>query len=181
MDYYAYLLAPRAEFSRFKRFGKLRCQFIHDAYMKTEANRLNYIKLNQPQLRAELYSGLMDHLDNRAQKEGITAGIPVILPSSFMGSPRNMQERYQDAMSLVRKFDKPDIFLTMTGNPQCPEIKDLDGCLIEYRPDLVAKTFSLDVKEVIKDLIQNKIFGNIIAYAGVPKKRIFHICIYLQC
>ncbi|XP_071582165.1 uncharacterized protein [Temnothorax nylanderi] len=157
MDYYAHLLAPRVEFSQFKRAGKLRCQFILDAYMKTEANRLNYIKLNQPQLRAELYSGLMDHLDNRAQNEGITVGIPVILPSSFMGSPRNMQERYQDAMSLVRKFGKPDIFLTMTCNPQCPEIKNnLDGCLIEFRPDLVAKTFNLDVKEVLKDLIQNE-------------------------
>ena len=124
MDYYTHLLAPRAEFSQFKKASKLRCQFILDAYMKTEANRLNYIKLNQPQLRAELYSRLMDYLDNRAQNEGITAGIPVILPSSFMGSPRNMQERYQDAMSLVRKFGKPDIFLTMTCNPQCPEIKD---------------------------------------------------------
>ncbi|XP_077277509.1 uncharacterized protein LOC143905793 [Temnothorax americanus] len=168
MDYYAHLLAPRVEFSQFKKAGKLRCQFILDAYMKTEANRLNYIILNQPQLRAELYSGLMDHLDNRAQNEGIKAGIPVILPSSFMGSPRNMQERYQDAMSLVRKFGKPDIFLTMTCNPQCPEIKDnLDGCLIEFRPDLVAKTFNLDVKEVLKDLTQNNIFGNIVAYAGV--------------
>ncbi|XP_029163622.1 uncharacterized protein LOC114935031 [Nylanderia fulva] len=104
MDYYAHLLAPRAEFSQFKRAGKLRCQFILDAYMKTEARRLNCIKLNQPQLRAELYSRLMDHLDNRAQNEGITVGVPVILPSSFMGSPRNMQERYQDAMSLVRKY-----------------------------------------------------------------------------
>ncbi|XP_011858618.1 PREDICTED: uncharacterized protein LOC105556155 [Vollenhovia emeryi] len=88
MDYYAHLLAPRAEFSHFQRAGKLRCQFILDAYMKTEANRINYIKMNQPQIRAELYSGLMDHLHNRAQNEGITAGIPVILPSSFMGSPR---------------------------------------------------------------------------------------------
>ncbi|XP_071574288.1 uncharacterized protein [Temnothorax nylanderi] len=111
MDYYAHLLAPRAEFSQFQRAGKLRCQFILDAYMKTEANRLNYIKLNQPQLRAKLYSGLMDHLDNRAQKEGITAGIPVILPSSFMGSPRNMQERYQDAMSLVRSLVNQTFFL----------------------------------------------------------------------
>ncbi|XP_071582449.1 uncharacterized protein, partial [Temnothorax nylanderi] len=132
MDYYAHLLAPRAEFSQFQR------------------------------------AGLMDHLDNLTQNEGITVGIPVILPSSFMGSPRNMQERYQDAMSLVRKFGKPDIFLTMTCNPQCPAIKEnLDGCPLEYRPDLIAKTFSLDVKEIMKDLIQNGIFGNIIAYAGV--------------
>ncbi|KMQ83745.1 hypothetical protein RF55_19215 [Lasius niger] len=110
--------------------------------MKTEANRLNYIKLNQPQLRAELYLGLMDHLDNRAQNEGIKAGIPIILPSSLMDSARNMQERYQVVMSLVRKFGKPDIFLTMTCNPQCPEIEDnLDGCSIEFRPNLVARTF----------------------------------------
>jgi len=68
------LLAPRAEFSQFKMAGKLRCQFILDAYMKTEANSLNYIKMNQPQLRAELYSRLMDHLDNRAQNEGVTVG-----------------------------------------------------------------------------------------------------------
>lgn len=70
-------------------------------------------------------------------------------------------------MSLIRKFDKPDISLTITCNPQCPEIKDnLGGCLIEFRPDPVAKTLNLDVKEVLKDLIQNKIFGNI-AYTGV--------------
>ncbi|XP_024868730.1 uncharacterized protein LOC112452643 [Temnothorax curvispinosus] len=70
----------------------------------------------------------MDHLDNREQNEGIKAGIPVILPSSFIGSPRNMQERYQDAMSIVRKFGKPDIFLTVTCNPQSPSIKEnLDG------------------------------------------------------
>ncbi|XP_024882171.1 uncharacterized protein LOC112461236, partial [Temnothorax curvispinosus] len=168
MNYYAYLLAPRKEFSQFKMAGKLRCQFILDAYMKTEANRLNYIKLNQPKLRAELYSGLMDHLDNREQNEGIKAGVPVILPSSFMGSPRNMQERYQDAMSMVRKFGKPDIFLTMTCNPQSLGIKEnLDGCQVEYRPDLVAKTFNLDVKELMRDLMQKEIFGKIIAYVGV--------------
>lgn len=86
-----------------------------------------------------------------------------------MGSTKNMQERYQDAMCLVRKFGKPDIFL-MTCNPRCPEIKDnLDGCLIEFQPNLVAKTFNLDVKEVLKDLIQNTIFRNIIAYASVIK------------
>lgn len=96
MDYYAHWLAPRVEFSQFKKAGKLGCQFILDAYVKVKINRLNYIKLNyinQSQLRAELYSRLMNHLDNRAQNEGIIAGIPVILSSSFMSSLRNMQER----------------------------------------------------------------------------------------
>lgn len=112
-------------------------------------------------MKAELLFEVNGSLIEQKNKRTITAGISVILLSSFKDSPRNMQERYQDAMSLVRKFGKPGIFLTMTCNPQCPTIKDnLDGCLItEYRPNLITKTFSL--KEVIKDLIQNKIFGNI--------------------
>ncbi|XP_024886657.1 uncharacterized protein LOC112464095 [Temnothorax curvispinosus] len=38
---------------------------------------------------------------------------------------------------------------------------------VEYRPDLVAKTFNLDVKELMRDLMQKEIFGKIIAYVGV--------------
>jgi hypothetical protein len=34
-----------------------------------------------------------------------------------------MRHRYMDAMALVRRFGKPDIFLTMTYNPNWDEIK----------------------------------------------------------
>ena len=34
-----------------------------------------------------------------------------------------MRRRYMDAMDLVRRFGKPDIFLTMTCNPNWDEIK----------------------------------------------------------
>jgi hypothetical protein len=47
-----------------------------------------------------------------------------ILPSSFSGNPRTMQQNYQDAMSIVRKNGKPDLFITMTCNPEWPEIKE---------------------------------------------------------
>lgn len=85
-------------------------------------------------------------------------------------------------MSLVRKYGKPDIFLTITYNPNCPEIKDnLNGCRLEYRPDLVAKIFNLNVKEVMKDLTENRISGKIIAYVGVIEfKKRGLIYIYLQ-
>ena len=32
---------------------------------------------------------------------------------------------------------------------------------------MVAKTFNLDIKEILKELIDKKIYGKIIAYAGV--------------
>jgi len=49
-------------------------------------------------------------------------GKMIILPSTFIGSPRNMLQNYQDAMAIVSKFGKPDLFITMTCNPKWREI-----------------------------------------------------------
>jgi hypothetical protein len=48
---------------------------------------------------------------------GEKVGKRTMLSPSFIGGPRDMRRRYMDAMALVRKFGKPDIFLTMTCNP----------------------------------------------------------------
>ena len=55
---------------------------------------------------------------------GSNVGQRVILSPSFIGGPRNMRRKYMDAMTLVQKFGKPDLFLTITCNPNWPEIKD---------------------------------------------------------
>ncbi|GFR28798.1 ATP-dependent DNA helicase [Trichonephila clavata] len=49
----------------------------------------------------------------------------VVLPSSFTGRSRYMHERTQDAMTYVRHFGRPDLFITFTCNPKWPEIVDL--------------------------------------------------------
>ena len=70
-------------------------------------------------------------------------GHRTILPTSFVGSPRDMIQRFQDAMNLVQKFGKPDLFLTMTCNPGWEEIRNelLPGQNSQDRPDLLAKIF----------------------------------------
>ena len=45
-----------------------------------------------------------------------------LIPSSFTGGPRHMKQLYQDAMSVIRTYGKPDLFITFTFNPTCPEI-----------------------------------------------------------
>lgn len=40
-------------------------------------------------------------------------GTMVVLPSSFTGGPRYMHERTQDAMTYVRHFGRPDLFITL--------------------------------------------------------------------
>ncbi len=87
--------------------------------------------------------------------------MPVILPSTFNGSPRAMNENYKDAMALVRKFGKPDLFITMTCNPSWQEItNNLEGLQkVEHRPDLVSRVFQIKLKSLQNDLYNNHLLG----------------------
>ncbi|GBP93841.1 ATP-dependent DNA helicase PIF6 [Eumeta japonica] len=87
------------------------------------SERLNFIKRNQKKLRAEDYIHLRDAVVNDGHLNASNIGQHVILPSSFTGSPRFMNEKSQDAMTYVRKFGRPDLFITFTCNPEWPEIK----------------------------------------------------------
>ncbi|XP_053100132.1 uncharacterized protein LOC128322591 [Hemicordylus capensis] len=161
MQYYGYRLSIRDIYNPFLNAGRLTQQYIVDAYVKTEANRLNYVRQNQPKLRVEKYSGLMDHLNNEANEAGLIPGKTYILPSSFAGSPRNMLQNYQDAMAIVRKYGKPDLFITMTCSPKWEEIVNnlQHGQTVDARPDLVARVFHLKLKALIDDICKTQIFG----------------------
>ncbi|OAD65531.1 hypothetical protein PHYBLDRAFT_64601, partial [Phycomyces blakesleeanus NRRL 1555(-)] len=102
-------------------FGRLFQQYIVDMYAKVEHDRLHFITSNQNRLRVDLYSGIQDAvIHNDCNLANL--GKRVILPSSFIGSPRYMAQLYQDSMSIVRRFGKPDLFITFTCNSKWPEI-----------------------------------------------------------
>ena len=79
-------------------------------------------------------------------------GKQIVLSTSFIGGPRDMRRRYMDAMALVRKFGKPDIFLTMTCNPNWDEIKNelYPGQTSQDHPDLVVRVFRAKLEELKK-------------------------------
>ena len=158
--------AVRAEiFNPILHGGKLFQQWIVDSYLQVEANNLNWIRYHQSSLKVEHYKGLHDHLSTMAENEGARVGKTVILPSTFQGSPRNMTENYHDAVSLVRQFGKPDLFITMTCNPKWQEIQEnlYEGQKASDRPDLVARVFSLKLKACMDDLIKEGVFGKAVA------------------
>ncbi|GBO06639.1 hypothetical protein AVEN_148021-1 [Araneus ventricosus] len=145
LQFYAYRLSVRSGFSLLHSSGKLFQQYVIDSYVKTEGSRLNYIRLNQKDLRVEFYRGLLDALTTRASNNNLRVGKLVIRPSSFQGSPRSMQQNYQDAISMVRKFGRPDLFVTFTCNPSWPEILNaMQGReRPENRPDIVVRVFNM--------------------------------------
>ncbi|KAL0307589.1 UNVERIFIED_CONTAM: hypothetical protein Sangu_3021300 [Sesamum angustifolium] len=105
-DYYAYMLQIRGiTLSIILHGGRLLQQYVVDNYVKIEAQKLRWIRFHQNDIRAELYEGLQDCL-NAGENNAGNVGRRIILPSSFTGSPRDMYQRYQDAMAIVQKFAK---------------------------------------------------------------------------
>ena len=71
-----------------------------------------------------------------------------------MGSPRDMIQQFQDAMSLVQKFGKPNLFITMTCNLGWEEIQNelLPTQTAQDHPDLLARVFKSKFEELKDDI-----------------------------
>lgn len=166
MRYYAYRIMIRDdEFNQILRGGRLFQQYVVDMAGKIEVDRLNYIRLNQSSLRSTTYRGFVDALHDNDDLSNI--GRKVILSSTFVGGPRYMMERCQDAMMYVRKYGTATYFITMTCNPNWPEIKDnlIENQFPHDRPDIIARIFDLKRKLFIKYLTGTQgLLGNCIAY-----------------
>ncbi|KAF6167543.1 hypothetical protein GIB67_031744 [Kingdonia uniflora] len=84
-EYYCYRLFQRTtEYLPILRRSKLFQQFIVDAWDSTEENRLRYVRLNQNNLRSELYGSLIVIMTDDLDPNQI--GQRVVLPSSHTGS-----------------------------------------------------------------------------------------------
>lgn len=170
MEYYAYRLMERDDESNFLHHGgRLFQQFVVDAFACVDQNRLNFLKFNQQTIRAELYRGLQDALLEDANQGTSAIGQRIILPSSFIGSPRNMMQLYQDSMAIVRKFGKPDLFVTFTCNPKWPEIENELGEFQQAndRPDIVVRVFKMKLKELLNDILEKDVLGKVVAHIYV--------------
>ena len=168
-EYYAYLLFPRDSFfNPILHGGKLMQQFVVDSWVKVEQNRLNFLRQNQSNLRVDTYRGLQDYVIGDELHDG-PPGRRIMLPSSYTGSPRDMIAKYQDAMTIVSRYGKPDLFITVTCNPRWSEIQEslFPGQTPSDRPDIVARVFKLKLDEIFHDLFKKHILGEVAAYIWV--------------
>jgi hypothetical protein len=185
----AYRLHNRiAEFSCLLQGGRLFTRWLVDMYASLDQNRLLWLRLNQGKLRAALYSGLQDAINTLDGEVDLAdLGQKVVLPSSYIGGPRHMQQQFQDSMAIARFFQKVDLFITVTTNPRWPEItQELRPGETPYdRPDLVARVFQLKKKAILDDIVKNGVLGKVAAYVytiefqkrGLPH---MHCLIFLQ-
>ena len=72
-------------------------------------------------------------------------------------------------MAIVRKFGKPDLFITMKCNPNWREIQEnvLQGQTGSDRPEIVSRVFNLKKNALILTIVEGKLFGEVLAYVYI--------------
>ena len=163
-----YRIHPRVGYEIFLYAGKLGHQYYCDLYSRILAYQLNYVKTHQKELRVELYSGLRDHLVQSAHQANKKIGTLMILPSSFLGTPRNMHQNFLDAMAVVAETSKPDFFLTMTCNPLWPEIRSALRPTQEpwEVPGIICRVFHQKVLYLIDLVTKQHVLGEVEAFTA---------------
>ncbi|XP_020990161.2 uncharacterized protein LOC110277354, partial [Arachis duranensis] len=151
--------------------GRLLQQYVVDNYVKIETGKLRWVRNRQKKLRAELYQGLQDALHTGETNAENVGRKRTILPSSFIGSRRDMTQRYEDGMAIVLKEGKPDIFLTMTCNPSWTEITtELNPVQTpQDRPDLTTRIFRAKFEQLKEDVITKGVLGKVKSYIYVTE------------
>ena len=162
LQFYAYQLMEREDdFNTILHTGKLLSQFVVDMYAKIESERLSFQANQQETLRASSYKGLFDSVQQNKPLD--KTGTPVILSPSFVGGPRYMHAKTQDALTYVRVHGRPSLFITMTCSTKWPEIQRelFPGQKTEDREDIVARVFNQKRKSLINAIKTGNFFGTV--------------------
>ncbi|KAH1249451.1 ATP-dependent DNA helicase pif1 [Glycine max] len=180
-EWFSYRLQCRSNESKaLLNSRRLFQQFVVEGYYE----RLSYIRNNKKKLRVDKFCSLQQSLDDGSTK-GLNKGKRVILPSTFVGSPRYMDQLYFDGMAICSHVGFPNLFITLTCNPNWPEIHRLLNPLnlkATDRPDIISKVFKLKYEQMLMDLTKNQMLGKVIAYMYTiefQKRGLPHVHLFL--
>ncbi|KAI3470148.1 hypothetical protein Pfo_026811 [Paulownia fortunei] len=149
---------------RIKHYYECETGWHQNIKKKQETTRLDYYRQNQSNMKVELYQGIMDSVFKGETRES-EVGKRIVLPASFIGGPRDIHHRYVDALALVQRFEKPDLFIIVTCNPE-QQAQD--------RPDLTSRVFQAKLQNLKDQLFKKEMFGNV----GLPHAHMLIILKY---
>src|ERR1051325_502125 len=147
------------------RSRRLFQQFLVDGFTMMESQRLNYIRKHQKQLRVSKYSNLSG-VHQQSSNEGAHKGKRVVLPSTYVGSRRYMEQLYFDGMAICSQIGFPDLFITFTCNPCWPEIqRSLNNMNLppHDRPDIISRVSKMKFDELLCDVTKKHVLGRVVA------------------
>jgi hypothetical protein len=164
-EFYAYRLHHReGEDNIILHGGKLFHQYVVDQFAKYEQSNIRYIQMHQKQIRAGVYQGFEDQAMNDKSPQDV--GKRIILPSSFTGGPRYLNQLFQDSLSITAALGRPSVFITITCNPHWPEIVEQlsPNETPNDRPDIIARVFNQKFNLILEELTKKGILGECTAH-----------------
>ena len=148
-----------------------------------EAERLCFLRYNQSKRRATNHTWLLELLvDSAIETNEVTTwteGIPnkntgqigrlVVLPATYIGGDRYMCMKMHHIICISNNLGHSDVFLTMTCNPNWPEILDaiFDGQKPQDRSDICNGVFKMKQKMLLQYLKSENPFRRMIANVSV--------------
>ncbi|PLW46932.1 hypothetical protein PCASD_08098 [Puccinia coronata f. sp. avenae] len=162
--YAGMVFEKKDQFSAVHRAKSLFQELLLDLFMCVNQPRLDWFQIHQKEIKAELYQGVEESICDDVD----ATGTRIILPLSYIGSPRSMVQLYQDSMSIVSKFGRPSLFITMTANPAWPEIRDnlKPGQVVSDRPDLCVRAFRQHCNNLVEDVTKKHVLGKVVAHVS---------------
>jgi hypothetical protein len=161
-QYYSFMLQDRPNPDHFLMQGKrLLQEYIVDAGAKIEDNDLRFQEYNQQALRADKYASITAaSLDGYTGTLGRHFSKPQVLNKSFRNSPAQKRSKCKDFMAAFKHHGGVDAFITMTANPNWPEVQGAlqAGMDAKDRQDIVCRVFKLKL-EILKNQLENGILG----------------------
>ncbi|VVC31228.1 Helitron helicase-like domain, partial [Cinara cedri] len=142
-QFYSYhIMIRQTEINHLLYLRSLFNQYLVDMYAKIETERLNFIKNNQIQFRADNYI----HLRDAIGRQDTYKILPIL-----------------DAMTYVRHYGRPDLFITFTCNPRWKEVSNasLSKQKSYDRHNIIARIFHLKVKTLMILLTKGNLFGEV--------------------
>ena len=169
--YYSYLLQWRRDHANTTmRFGRLTQELAVDSAMRIEFQRLRFMANHQENLRASSYAELVTaERENRIHETGRPTCQHTVLPSSFVGGPRDMSNRLQDSLRVMQVCGTPAFFVTMTCSNESARglceaawhgsrCETPGDCNCQDMPEMGVKVFRAQVEQLVSDA-RNGCFG----------------------
>ena len=148
--------------------GKLTLEFWCDVWCSIECRNLDYIAGSNVQMQMRMASRrtLMDQLQSDGSAALHRLGAPVYLPAHFVGSPRWYHALFLDALALPTEYHLPDLFITVTFNPEWPELARMmpSHGNVHDHADVVARVFWFRFMRIMADIVDNAVFGTVLSY-----------------
>eukprot|EP00980_Cylindrotheca_fusiformis_P001154 scaffold319_cov97-Cylindrotheca_fusiformis.AAC.14 len=168
LKFYRQRMQIRKSSNTLALFGRLFHEYVVDQWSKIEKSRLDYIRTHQKDLRAS------------TSEENRPEDVPVqpdegfqytYLPQSYEGSPRYYRNQYLNAMNSVNLICPGTYFITMTANPNWPEILESLQEQEQWteRPDIIARVFKLKFDELLHDLTKRHVMGLCLGFLAVTE------------